>query len=265
MILRWSQRASAPVGSVITLLTAGLAFAFLLSPESTAPWVTVGVFLLTTFSFVARQTRALHLCALLLSVTALTAAWPDVMKWPFHFLLPLVLYAVAVLTIPRLRSSGTGLRLGVFDRRVRLLVLGIGGTACGGVLIWYLTMHPSLETFRELLPSVPLWTLPALAMVFAAANAALEEIVFRGILTRALESAVRRAALVILIQAALFGAMHYPEGAVPNGFVGLGLTFVYGIALGAVRHRSEGLLAPWIAHTITDVAVFAVVASALLF
>jgi membrane protease YdiL (CAAX protease family) len=70
---------------------------------------------------------------------------------------------------------------------------------------------------------------------------------------------------VVVIQAALFGAMHYPKGAIPNGFVGLGLTFVYGIALGVVRYRSEGLLAPWIAHTITDIAVFAVVASALLF
>jgi hypothetical protein len=36
---------------------------------------------------------------------------------------------------------------------------------------------------------------------------------------------------------------------------------VYGLLLGYLRYRSRGMLAPWLAHTGTDIAVFTIVAS----
>jgi membrane protease YdiL (CAAX protease family) len=35
----------------------------------------------------------------------------------------------------------------------------------------------------------------------------------------------------------------------------------YGLLLGYLRYRSRGMLAPWLTHTGTDIAVFIMVAS----
>jgi hypothetical protein len=41
--------------------------------------------------------------------------------------------------------------------------------------------------------------------------------------------------------------------------VGVGLATIYGLMMGVVRRRSGGLLAPWIAHVLTDVVIAGIV------
>lgn len=56
--------------------------------------------------------------------------------------------------------------------------------------------------------------------------------------------------------AVVFGTAHYTGN--PSGLLGMAMATTYGVALGVIRHRSGGLLMPWIAHLCAD-AVIAVV------
>ncbi|HYX72145.1 MAG TPA: CPBP family glutamic-type intramembrane protease, partial [Nitrososphaera sp.] len=66
----------------------------------------------------------------------------------------------------------------------------------------------------------------------------------------------------VVIQAGSFAAFHYLAG-FPNGVFGLAMVFVYGFMLGVLRRRSRGLLAPWIAHVLADIVIFAILATVL--
>jgi hypothetical protein len=62
-----------------------------------------------------------------------------------------------------------------------------------------------------------------------------------------------------LAQAAVFGIWHYHG--IPSGWMGVGLTFVYGYIMGLLQDHGEGgLLLPVIAHTIADYYIFAIIA-----
>jgi membrane protease YdiL (CAAX protease family) len=69
--------------------------------------------------------------------------------------------------------------------------------------------------------------------------------------------------LSLLVQAWLFGALHYREG-FPNGAWGLVMTAVYGIMLGVLRRRSQGMLAPWAVHVFADCVIFTILAGMVL-
>ncbi len=72
-------------------------------------------------------------------------------------------------------------------------------------------------------------------------------------------SAARKTWLAVVLQAALFGVYHYSATSVPDGVIGVVLTFAYGIMLGYLRVAANGLMAPWVAHTIADAVVFALI------
>jgi hypothetical protein len=38
------------------------------------------------------------------------------------------------------------------------------------------------------------------------------------------------------------------------------MTFVYGIMLGTIRRRSQGMFAPWVAHACADMVIFVILA-----
>jgi len=46
----------------------------------------------------------------------------------------------------------------------------------------------------------------------------------------------------------------------PSGVLGFFMVLVYGVMLGVIRRRSKGLLAPWVAHVTTDIAIFSILA-----
>lgn len=95
-----------------------------------------------------------------------------------------------------------------------------------------------------------LFLILAIVPIGALINAIVEETVFRGIIQTELSNIFTNST-AILIQALLFAAFHYAWG-FPNGIIGFGMTFVYACALGVMRHKVKGLIAPIIAHTIAD-------------
>lgn len=93
-------------------------------------------------------------------------------------------------------------------------------------------------------------------VVFVVFNALAEELAYRGVVFEAAAGQFRPAAAVFL-QAAAFGTLHI--AGFPGGLVGVGLTFVYGLALGAVRHLTDGLRLALIAHMAADATIALVV------
>ncbi|AJI74575.1 CPBP family intramembrane metalloprotease [Francisella philomiragia] len=89
--------------------------------------------------------------------------------------------------------------------------------------------------------------------VGALLNAIVEEVIFRGIIQTELTK-VFNISVAIFLQAFLFAGFHY-AGGFPNGLIGFAMTFVYACALGLMRYKVKGVLAPIITHTFADMTI----------
>ncbi len=65
--------------------------------------------------------------------------------------------------------------------------------------------------------------------------------------------AIASAGLFIL-QAIPFGLLHL--NGTPSGWLGVGMAFVYGLMLGSIKRRSQGMLAPFMTHVFADLTIF---------
>lgn len=127
-------------------------------------------------------------------------------------------------------------------------------TAAVALPLWF-ALDPSADPGRYPFPDLPAALLLVGALVFATVNAALEELCFRAFMQGALDE-LTTSAIAIVIQGVAFGVAHW--FGFPSGWWGVLLAGSWGVALGFVRWRCEGLLAPWIAHVFADLTIFAV-------
>jgi membrane protease YdiL (CAAX protease family) len=95
-------------------------------------------------------------------------------------------------------------------------------------------------------------------LLFSMFNAAVEEGAYRGVIQHGLEATLGIGTTALCLQAAAFGAVHM-RGGFPRGWIGVGLATVYGLMMGAIRRRSGGMLAPWIAHVLTDMVIASII------
>lgn len=212
--------------------------------------------------FAAALVRENHVFHLVLFTTAFIIVpflHSSLHVWPFNLVMPLLIYLIVMLAVPRYRRSLLWLRIGRFDKEILLIVIATAATSCIALYIWSRALNPDLSIHLKHIPDMPLWLFPIAGLGFSAVNAAVEEFVFRGVAMQALDSAFGPGIMSIVLQAWPFGAMHYREG-FPNGAWGLAMTFVYGIMLGALRRRAQGMFAPWIAHVCADMMIFAILA-----
>jgi membrane protease YdiL (CAAX protease family) len=107
----------------------------------------------------------------------------------------------------------------------------------------------AIQEFKQHSVILILVLMPVLSLV----NAIVEETVFRGIIQTEL-SAIFNIYIAIFLQAFLFAAFHY-AGGFPNGVMGFAMTFVYACALGVMRFKVKGLLAPIITHWMADLTI----------
>ena len=91
--------------------------------------------------------------------------------------------------------------------------------------------------------------------VFAALNAILEELVFRGVLLDALE-AQWGGMVAVVTTAILFGLGHL--SGYPPGRDGAILAGLYGVVLGWLRVRTGGLFLPIFAHIGADATIYGI-------
>jgi membrane protease YdiL (CAAX protease family) len=193
---------------------------------------------------------------LLGSLLALPLYETWLLVWPRYLVIPLLLYSLLVCLWAPLRDTRPRLRLG----RVNLGLLGTTSwiVVCSSALLvgCAVLFHLDFAFFRERTPHWPWPRLLLLGGGICAANAFLEEWIWRGVL---LDSAVGLAGRDggILLQAAGFGAAHVFF--LPVTFLGIGLAFLYGLTLGWLRLRSHGLGLPVLAHFCIDMTIFALV------
>jgi membrane protease YdiL (CAAX protease family) len=188
-----------------------------------------------------------------LGMLAIPQVWA---AWPLPLLAALGMYAVLA------RGGQFGpparwWRRGTVDGRNLLLAAGFAVVASIALVAWWKLTSPDLSDLRGRLPAVHPALLVAGAVVFSMANALAEEAMWRGLITDALARTIAIPAVVLVIQAASFGFVHYRG--FPRGLTGVGLAMIYGLMMGELRRRSDGLLVPWLAHIIADLTIVAVV------
>lgn len=193
---------------------------------------------------------------LLLVLLPLPMFFPVLTHWPWYLLAPLLVYAVVVLSVPSLRRSVDWLRIGQLDGPVIAWIGAVLVLTSAVLLGWDHFMQPDSHDLATQLPMWQgthwLWA----GLFFAIVNALLEEIVWRGIFMDALASQLGIGA-GLLAQASLFGLAH-AQG-YPRGVAGVVLAAVYGLLLGLLRLRSQGLLAPYLAHVGADATIYALI------
>jgi membrane protease YdiL (CAAX protease family) len=226
-------------------------------------WAATVSLLLAIVAILARDIQSLHLSLFTAALITAPCLQPSLRSWPYALLVPVVGYGFIVLIVPSLRQSILWFHTGNVDRKIVLSVAAVSVISGIALSIWYYALKPDVAIQLRDMPDMPIWLFPLAGFSFAAGNAAMEEFAFRGIIMQSLDSTFGPGFVSILIQAWLFGAMHFLQG-FPKGEWGLAMTVVYGIMLGMLRRRSRGILAPWAAHVCADIVIFTILAGIVL-
>lgn len=154
-------------------LSASLPF-FIVPPQPVLRVATALLALLLLRAFRLHSPMAIHVSLM----TFLLAGWmnvqtalPGLINWPFHFGVPLILYAAAVAATPPLRQTVSWLPLGKLDRRVwgpvSLTVL----ISASALLLWFVLWQPDLSNKLSLIPDWNPFLLIGGGLGFALVNA----------------------------------------------------------------------------------------------
>ena len=196
--------------------------------------------------------RPLH-GILFVALLSLTMQVPQFRIWPLLWVVPLSAYLVMVATIPPLRASFFRWRFGRITPFTASSAVIIGLITIATLVIFHRTVHPDVSGYRTLLPVQWFGGIVGTAILFPLLNAALEEIVFRGMLFDSIASQWG-SAVTVIVSAVFFGYGHmqgYPPG--PLGAV---LAGVFGIAIGWLRVVTGGIGLPFLTHVVADTTIF---------
>ncbi|MSO55761.1 MAG: CPBP family intramembrane metalloprotease [Acidobacteria bacterium] len=242
--------------AIILGQTALLAVVPLMSPAGALP-AGAGVIALTTLAWHRCAPAATSLG--LLFATCLALSLVGLGPQQVVFTAAFAIYAFVVRRVPWLRGAAAWFRRGSVDRPTVALGAAVVTISAVALLSWYAVASPDLaDLVRTFVPSWSVWLLVPGALLLSLVNAATEEAAYRGVVLEALDDALGPGPMTVVVQAVAFGTLHFQAG-FPRGTAGVGLAFAYGLALGALRRKSDGLLAPWIVHVLTDLVIFAIV------
>jgi uncharacterized protein len=195
----------------------------------------------------------------LLFVTCLVLALAGVGPQQVVFGLAFAVYAAVAARVTWFREATGWLTVGRVDRGIMAAAAGIAAVSAAMLLVWYATARPDLaDLVRTFIPDWPTAALVPAALAFSLVNAVVEEAAYRGVVLGALERTRIAIPVAVALQATAFSALHLQAG-FPRGVPGVAMTFVYGLALGALRRHAAGLLAPFVAHVLTDLVIVTIV------
>jgi hypothetical protein len=199
-----------------------------------------------------KQAGAVHGIVFLAALGAIAVGFSP-LGWPWYLLLPLLAYAVIVLAWPRLRRTAPRLAFGRMQGWPLAAAVALSVATSVALLMFQTLARPELAGLAAGLPVAAFGNLLIAGVCFSAANAALEEVIFRGLLweVAAAEWNVR---VALGATAVLFGLGHlhgYPPG--PLGAV---LAGIFGLALGLLRWWTGGLGLAIAVHVCADATIF---------
>lgn len=141
----------------------------------------------------------------------------------------------------------------------RLSTLVVGGVTPLALVGWLWLMRPDLgDVLDGYVPEIAWPYLVVGALGFVLVNAFLEEVIWRGVLQDRL-ALTFGPRIAIVLQAASFGLQH--AHGVPRGPAGVAMVLVWGLMLGWLRRRSNGMLAPVLAHIVADATIATIILS----
>lgn len=175
----------------------------------------------------------------------------------FGFLLPFLFTSAILLAFPPTRDYFGWFSRGKIDRTSVVMLILTSVFSVAALILWaFWTNNLGYgAVFVKAFGATPRWQIFTVFIpAFALANAFAEEVVFRGLIQESLSRVFRNTYLVLILQASAFAAAHF-SGGFPNGYLGYLMTFVYAMMLGYLRKRSNGILAPYVAHVIADTTI----------
>src|SRR5437899_3977224 len=202
-----------------------------------------------------RDWTTIHLAILLWSLT-LFSVIPGTRRWPWVFLVPVLLYWALVQSFRPLRLTAAWLRVGHPTLPMWIAAATVAVGSAVSLLLWFKLARPDVSWQRGLIPTWSPGKLVLLSLGFALFNAAVEEMIWRGVIFDALERTGMPLALVVLMQAVSFGVVHLHG--FPSGSAGILLASAYGAILGLLRAKTRGLLVPFVTHAVTDSSIFGI-------
>lgn len=188
---------------------------------------------------------------LLLSLTYLLPLIPSI--WLLNLIIAIAAYLIIAFSFDSMRKDIDWLKSGHIGKSTALEILLIVIISSAALIAWDKIFEPDIGSYAKAIPEAHVSIILAGIIGFAVLNGTAEEIMFRGIFQSGLEKAFHNIAAVIILQALFFGLCHY--NGFPSGTAGAALSFVYGLLLGILKHRSKGLLAPAAAHIFADITI----------
>lgn len=201
---------------------------------------------------VVKQDAAVHGVIFLGAVGGVAIVLPHA-AWPWHLLLPLVAYTAIVLTWPRLRRGVPRPAIGRLVGWPLAAAAALAVVSAAVLMGFHTLVQPDASDLAARIPVTMFGNLLLAGVCFSAANAALEELVFRFVLW---EVAASEWSIGVALggTSVLFGLGHlhgYPPG--PFGVV---LAGVFGLALGLLRLWTGGLGLAIAVHVSADATIF---------
>ena len=175
---------------------------------------------------------------------------PVAAAWPLSGVVAVGIYIGIVSSARRLRQSAgwEGWNPPHGSNIVWTGIVGIVGFLL--LMGWVRVAQPDMSGQLASIPQASLLALVLSGLVFALLNSLAEEAVFRGVFLHALNVTLRSPNTALILQAAAFGLMH--ARGFPSGRSGMVIAGVIGLALGKLRLRTGGILAPWLAHAVVN-------------
>ena len=177
--------------------------------------------------------------------------------WLINILITIGVLTILLLLIPPLKKLAPEFPIGRFDKKIIIYSLAVIIVSTAALIAWRELTNPDLRPLIAIPDRIDHKYLIAAILAFPVFNALAEELMFRWILWDGLAELLKIPAAVIIIQAALFGLCHYRG--FPNGWLGVVLAFCYGLMLGFIRHKSNGLLAPIVTHIFADMTIILII------
>ncbi len=168
--------------------------------------------------------------------------------------IPIIVYFLMAQFVKPLKDEKLIPPVGEVNKISAIIGLVVVVVSSASLLLWYGLFNPDIAVFAEYFPKVELYKLMIGGLVFSVVNAIVEEVIYRGILFGGLLHLFDNVRTVIIIQAVIFGSIHY--WGVPNGILGVVMAFIYGLFLGAIRNHAKGLLMPIVIHIFADITIF---------
>jgi membrane protease YdiL (CAAX protease family) len=178
--------------------------------------------------------------------------------WPSHLVLVIGGAAAAVVVFPGARDAIGWFKRGTIDTATARAMVLFTLVPSIALVAWWRLARPDLAVFRQLVPGgVPIALVFVGIAAIAVLNSISEELIFRGVLLDALDSAFGEGWGTLVAQALVFGLWHFRG--FPSGWIGVGLVLVFGTMMGILRRMGRGMWAPWIVHACADLTIYSLV------